>query len=418
MAGLSIADPIVRAKLVRISDGLMVGVAVSLPWSTTATGILLVLWLLTLFPTLEWSDVRRELMTPAGSLPVLLFLLGVLGMAWAGVPLLERWKGLTGFFKLLVIPLLMAQFRRSDNGTSIFIGFLIACVALLTASWIVVIWPDIPKGSLDPGVAVKSYIVQSAEFTICAAGLLYMSGEAARRGRWATVTVLLVLALAFFHNIFFIATGRTTLVVIPVLILIYGARQFGWKGFFGATAAGVVIAAALWTTSPYLRDRATSVLSQTENFRYENALSSVGQRIVYWTKSLRFIESAPLAGHGTGSIAEMFRRAANGSPVWAQLSNNPHNQTLAVAIQLGLLGVMTLWAMWVSHFLLFRGAGLVAWLGVVVVTQNIVGSLFNSFLFDFTEGWLYILGVGVAGGIVLRQCDEARTGRAAEYESR
>ena len=418
MAGLFIADPIVRAKLVRISDGLLAAVAVSLPWSTTATGILLVLWLLTLFPTLEWSDVRRELMTPAGSLPVLLFLLGVLGMAWAGVPLLERWKGLTGFFKLLVIPLLMAQFRRSDNGTSIFIGFLIACVALLTASWIVVIWPDIPKGSLDPGVAVKSYIVQSAEFTICAAGLLYMSGEAARRGRWATVTVLLVLALAFFHNIFFIATGRTTLVVIPVLILIYGARQFGWKGFFGATAAGVVIAAALWTTSPYLRDRATSVLSQTENFKYENALSSVGQRIVYWTKSLRFIESAPLAGHGTGSIAEMFRRAANGSPVWAQLSNNPHNQTLAVAIQLGLLGVMTLWAMWVSHFLLFRGAGLVAWLGVVVVTQNIVGSLFNSFLFDFTEGWLYILGVGVAGGIVLRQCDEARTGRAAEYDSR
>src|SRR5215510_1411828 len=415
MAGLSIADPIVRAKLVRISDGLMVGVAVSLPWSTTATGILLVLWLLTLFPTLEWSDVRRELMTPAGSLPVLLFLLGVLGMAWAGVPLLERWKVLTGFFKLLVIPLLMAQFRRSDNGTSIFIGFLIACVALLTASWIVVIWPDIPKGSLDPGVAVKSYIVQSAEFTICAAGLLYMSGEPPRRGRWATVTVLLVLALAFFHNIFFIATGRTTLVVIPVLILIYGARQFGWKGFFGATAAGVVIAVALWTTSPYLRDRATSVLSQTENFKYENALSSVSQRIVYWTKSLRFIESAPLAGHGTGSIAEMFRNAAHSG---AEVSSNPHNQTFAVAIQLGLLGVMTLWAMWVSHFLLFRGPGLAAWLGLVVVTQNIVGSLFNSFLFDFTEGWLYVLGVGVAGGIVLRQRDAARRKRAAEYESR
>ena len=75
MAGLSIADPIARAKLVRISDGLMVAVAVSLPWSTSATGILLVLWLLALFPTLEWSDVRRELMTPAGGLPVLLFCL-------------------------------------------------------------------------------------------------------------------------------------------------------------------------------------------------------------------------------------------------------------------------------------------------------------------------------------------------------
>jgi hypothetical protein len=134
IVGLSIADPIVRAKLVRISDGLMIAIAVSLPWSTSATGILLVLWLLALFPTLEWSDVRRELMTPAGGLPLLLVLIGVLGTTWADVPLLERWKGLEGFLKLLVIPLLMVQFRRSDKPTRVFIGFLLACVALLIAS--------------------------------------------------------------------------------------------------------------------------------------------------------------------------------------------------------------------------------------------------------------------------------------------
>jgi O-antigen ligase len=406
MPGISIASPIARAKLVRISDALMVAIAVSVPWSTSATAILLVLWLLALFPTLEWSDVRRELMTPAGGLPVLLFLLGVLGMAWADVPLLERWKGLDGFFKLLVIPLLMVQFRRSDRGTRVFIGFLFACVALLIASWIVVIWPDIPKGSRDPGVAVKAYIVQSAEFMMCAAGLLYIAGEAARGGRWARVTALLVLALAFLHDIFFIASSRTTLVVIPVLILIYGARQFGWKGFFGAAAAGIAITAGLWTTSPYLRDRVTSVFSQTEKFEHENFTTSTGQRIVYWTKSLRFIENSPLAGHGTGSITEMFRRAAIGqSGPWAEVPNNPHNQTFAVAIQLGLIGATALWTMWVSHFLLFRGSGLTAWLGLVVVAQNVVGSLFNSFLFDFTEGWLYVVGVGVAAGMVLRQRD-------------
>ncbi|HEX9072215.1 MAG TPA: O-antigen ligase family protein [Pseudolabrys sp.] len=412
MAGFSIASPIARAKLARISDSLMVAVATSLPWSTSATGILLVLWLLALFPTLEWSDVRRELMTPAGGLPVLLFVLGVLGMAWADVAMLERWKGLESFLKLLVIPLLMVQFRRSDKGTLVFIGFLLTCVALLVASWIVVIWPDIPRGSHDNGVAVKAYIVQSAEFTLCAAGLLYLAVEAARGGRWCILTALLVLALAFFHDIFFIATSRTTLVVIPVLILIYGAQQFGWKGFFGAAAAGLAIAATLWTTSPYLHDRATSVLSQTEKFVYENKTTSTGQRIVYWTKSLHIIENAPLIGHGTGSITEMFRRAALGqSGIWAEVPSNPHNQTFVVAIQLGLIGATALWAMWVSHFLLFRGAGLVAWLGLVVVTQNIVGSLFNSFLFDFTEGWLYVLGVGVAGGTVLRQFDAARRKR-------
>jgi O-antigen ligase len=37
--------------------------------------------------------------------------------------------------------------------------------------------------------------------------------------------------------------------------------------------------------------------------------------------------------------------------------------------------------------------------------QNIVSSLFNSHLFDFTSGWLYVFGVGVVGGMVLRQKD-------------
>ena len=37
-----------------------------------------------------------------------------------------------------------------------------------------------------------------------------------------------------------------------------------------------------------------------------------------------------------------------------------------------------------------------------LVTQNVVSSLFNSHLFDFHEGWMYVIGVGVAGGIALK----------------
>jgi O-antigen ligase len=44
--------------------------------------------------------------------------------------------------------------------------------------------------------------------------------------------------------------------------------------------------------------------------------------------------------------------------------------------------------------------------------QNIFTSLFNSHLFDFNEGWMYVLGVGVAGGMVLgaRRDDAPRNG--------
>jgi hypothetical protein len=59
------------------------------------------------------------------------------------------------------------------------------------------------------------------------------------------------------------------------------------------------------------------------------------------------------------------------------------------------------------HLLLFRGDGLVAWIGLLVVVQNIFTSLFNSHLFDFHEGWMYVLGVGVAGGMVLGKREKA-----------
>ena len=128
-------------------------------------------------------------------------------------------------------------------------------------------------------------------------------------------------------------------------------------------------------------------------------------RLEFWKKSLRFFAEAPVIGHGTGSTRGLFEQAATGPAVLAggQVIGNPHNQTLNVAVQWGVIGVVILYAMWLLHLLLFRGDGLAAWIGLLVVLQNIFTSLFNSHLFDFHEGWMYVLGVGVAGGMVLKK---------------
>jgi O-antigen ligase len=68
-----------------------------------------------------------------------------------------------------------------------------------------------------------------------------------------------------------------------------------------------------------------------------------------------------------------------------------------------MIGIVVLYAMWLMHLLLFRGDGLVAWIGLLVIVQNIFTSLFNSHIFHFHEGWMYVLGVGVAGGLLRHQ---------------
>src|SRR6202035_5250935 len=120
--------------LQRVADWLAVAVVVSLPWSTSVSVILIVLWLLAVLPTLAVADMRRELLTAAGGLPVLLWLLAAVGMLWADVPWAERIDGLGGFHRLLAIPLLLAQFRRSQCGPCAGYGFLISATALLALS--------------------------------------------------------------------------------------------------------------------------------------------------------------------------------------------------------------------------------------------------------------------------------------------
>ena len=63
--------------------------------------------------------------------------------------------------------------------------------------------------------------------------------------------------------------------------------------------------------------------------------------------------------------------------------------------------------MWLAHVLMFLSPGMLAWFGLVIVTQNISGSLFNTHLFDFTEGWIYVYGVGVLGGACGRDIDSS-----------
>jgi O-antigen ligase len=168
-------------------------------------------------------------------------------------------------------------------------------------------------------------------------------------------------------------------------------------------AAVIAAGAIAWTSSPYLRMRTDMIGTEYQRYHESNAVTSVGERLEFWRKSIKFVGEAPLAGHGTGSTKTLFEQDAVGQTgVSAQIIGNPHNQTLNVAVQWGLLGCLVLYAMWFAHLKMFTGTGLAAWIGLVAVVENFVSSLLNSHLSDFTEGWVYVLAVGVAGGMVSR----------------
>lgn len=392
-----------KPKCARAADGLAVATAASLPWSTSAAGIFIALWVLAALPTLDGAVVRDTLRSPFSAVAVALVALAGLGMLWSEAAWPAAFQGFKQFIKLLVIPLLLIHFGRSDRALWVFGAFLLSCSVLLLVSFALVAWPRPFGWRLNThGIPVRDRIVQSGEFVLCAFGALYLAFDFFRSGRRVLAAGLALLAAAFLANVLYIAASRTALVVIPILLLVWGFRSFRWKGIAVMIAGGVALGAVIWLSSPHLRERITGISQEIQGYQNSRQVTSAGQRIDYWSKAIGFIEQEPLIGHGTGTIRQLYEQASAGQGRDWQTAN-PHNQTLAVGIQLGIVGISVLFALWLTHFLLFVGQpGLMAWVGLMVVVQNIVSSLFNSHLFDFSQGWIYVLGVGVAGGAVLR----------------
>jgi O-antigen ligase len=398
----------------RAADFFATGIAIWLPWSTTLTWVFVGLWLIALIPTLDGSGLRRVLAMPAGGLPVLLWLLALVGMLWAtGVPMAERWGGLSSLFKLLVIPLLMFQFQRSSRASWVMIGFLASCGVVLIASWAIVLVPSLPMHWTQRegyGVPIRDYIAQTGEFAACIFLLAGVALQAYRQQQRVIAIAFSLAALLFLANLFVISTSRTGLVVIPFLLLLFLWRHVDRRRMAGLLVAAAAIGIAACFLAPNIRTSVTNLVDEVRSYNPSDIeRTRAGERLEFWRKSIGFVVDAPILGHGTGSIPDQFRRAADGQSGLAGIkSENPHNQIFGVAIQLGLLGTAVLIAMWLAHLLLFRGDGLVAWAGLVVVAENVLSSLFNSHLFDFTQGWGYALGVGVAAGAVLRQVSQAQ----------
>jgi O-antigen ligase len=405
------------AVRIRNVDRLAVLIAILLPWTTSGVGIAVVLWLIAFAPTIEPRALLQSLKRPASALPIALFALVLAGVLWSDASSHDRMHQLGQVSKLLLLPLLIYHFGRSPRGLAVFTGFLISCALLAVVSSIVALDPFLSaklyfsRGPFLPtsGIFVKNYIDQGHEFSLCAVALAYPIATALREGRTKTALWLAAIAAGLIANMMFVVTSRTALVTMPVMLVIFLMLHLRWRVAVAVLAAVALLVGVTWYASPHLRETVAKFSTDYQHTSVQGNESGMGSRLIYWGKSLKFFASAPLIGHGTGSTRGLFEEAAVGEVgARALVVSDPHNQTLNAAVQWGAAGVILLYAMWLAHLALFRGEGLVNWIGLLVVIQNMLTSLLNSHLFDFNEGWIYVLGVGVAGGMTLAQRARAR----------
>ena len=389
----------ITETLRRVRDATAIATAFTLPLTTSGlavtSSIFAILALLTIKPG-EWHVTALR---PAAIAPALLFLLLLLGMVWSPTPLGPG--EITHYVKLLFIPLIMACSLGPRQALHIGYGLLAGCFIVLALSWMSLLWPSGPWGWFKvPNIPVKDNSVQSACFALCAFGLAVAAVQKWSFGKRGHAIAMAALALLFFTNIFAIYVSKTGMLE-ALMLGLFSVWLEGWRRALLIVASALVIMGIALSLSTRAQMRLHQITADIRADNTSQESISTASRRDFYDKAIGFVKDAPLFGHGTGSTKSLFQSLESARPSpYGEAVPDPHNQFLAIAIQVGLIGGVLLLAMWATHLMTFFGRGVVNVLGQAVVLQNVVGSLFNSHLSTVTEGTLYCLAVGLLAGLV------------------
>lgn len=397
-----------------LAGGSAVALGFVLPISTAASNLLLALALLGLILgggyRAHWQRVRHQ---PAAWLAIALCLLAAVGCLWGLGDAATRQFYLGKYLTLLLIPLLLPLFAEQARRRQALMAFLAGM--LLTLGVSVLLWLDaltwLPEAilsrlgklqdarhSLTQNAVVFKLSITHGFFMALAAFMLWRVA-ATRELPWQR-TLLRGLALLAAANVLFMIIGRTGYVVLALLAgyLFLSRWQLHAGRMNRRQSARLVllsivlmgaITTVLWQSSGSFQARLQEAYAEARAWQPQQGnTTSIGLRLDYWRNSLAIIAAQPLNGVGTGGFAAAYDQQIVGTTVAP--SNNPHNQYLLTTTQLGLPGLLLLLTL---HLVIWREAGrrppLERDLLRGLLLAYLAGNLFNSFLFDFSERYLF-----------------------------
>lgn len=372
--------------------------AAVLPFSTAATNVFMALALLAWLASGQvLASVRAMARQPVAIGALLAVLALCAGALWSSAPP-EAWaEAISKYRKLLLLALLvvlLGDWRWQRRVLLTFFGSV--TVLLLVSTGIYLGVPGLPAMDAGQGAIVRrSHITQSTMMALLLLAMLVWAWRT--RLPWQRVLALAIGALALL-NVLTMIHGRTGYLVVAALLLWAGLQRFGWKGAVAALALGTAAAVTAYSVVPSVRQRVDMVRTDLSEYRSGDIVTSSGVRLHFYERAVQILREHPVLGTGTGSWSvEYERRNANDPEVLKTPSGlgNPHNDYLLIGVQLGLVGIALFVAALVA---LYRMAGKLpsarAWLARGTLVAYAAGALVNSFLWDATEGTIFVLLIG------------------------
>lgn len=353
-----------------------------IPFSTSmmgATATLAVLFWLVSGEAARLPQLLRE--SPPAALALLLFALLAISTLYGAAPNDEALSVLKKYRELLYFVMVLSLFRENEGAAQVAEeSFLAGCLVLMVVSY------GIYFGLLPPakfGYSLVYHITHSLFMALLAFWALHRALAAQ-----ATMVLWLALFLLASANLFYIAPGRTGMLLFFTLAALYLVQRLSWKMWLPALLLVMIAIGVTYNTSSNFSTRVDEAIQEVETYQADASRTSLGMRFDWWRNSLQLIAEKPFLGHGVGSFRTVQGKLIEGSET--QSTDNPHNEYLFLGVQGGLVAMALFVALLLSQlFLSLRLPSVKRYVLQGVVLAMAVGCLMNSFLFDSHPGHFY-----------------------------
>ncbi|AGF78909.1 O-Antigen ligase [Desulfocapsa sulfexigens DSM 10523] len=335
-------------KIVAATSPLLILFAFAFPLSTSAGSVLAVLLLLFWMLSGGLKEKLNEIRLNPVAVAVLLFIaLHIIGLLWSedlalGLHILKKqWK-------LLLFPVLLTLVKKEHvkyyMAAFIFAIFLRACKAYMVLLGIITLPPSsvfLTEGTshvtYSPMLALACYILLQ--------NLLFASNK-------PIAQYLQSALLLFFSVTMFITVGRTGQIAfflfIAITVFQYFYRRSKLQLITGLLLIPLLITATYFSSSTF-RVRTDQAYTEMQNHRLCGNTSSVGLRVWFAQNTCQLIKNNVLIGVGTGDYPAEYAKINKTNSPTLPTTDNPHNQYLLTASQLGLFGIISLIAIFISQ---------------------------------------------------------------------
>ena len=350
------------------------------------------------------SIARIAVSHPVARAAVLLFSALLVAMLYGTTPLKEAFTTLMKYVDLAFIPIFI--FLLSDESVRIKArrAFITAMAVTLLLSYLVGLkilpllsWMNKFTEPANPAI-FHSHITQNnmMAFAIFLAMLEFRDAVSkSMRGTWGS---FILLALG---NMLFMVQGRTGYFILLALIGWFlwtslsrhmRRRNMKWGLTQQSFLLVIILAMAFvaYHVSSRLHDRIALVVTEYQAWIPDHGKdTSTGQRLDFYSNTLRIVQEHITLGVGTGGFPAAFERQVAGKDVMP--THNPHNEYLMISVQTGIVGFALLLFLFYTHW---RCAPLLptpfeqdAARGLLIAYM--INCMLNSALMDHSDGLFF-----------------------------